>query len=76
MIRDDRAASTGTNGTAPVPPGSGLDAPALVSAPVAMYALDLLGNLCLWNPAAEALFGWTADEPTSHPLDDFAVERK
>jgi diguanylate cyclase (GGDEF)-like protein/PAS domain S-box-containing protein len=63
---------------------AGLDAPALVSAPLAIYAVDLGGNVCLWNRAAEALFGWTAEDvlgdfpPFLHPdkleqaLDVFA----
>jgi diguanylate cyclase (GGDEF)-like protein/PAS domain S-box-containing protein len=29
---------------------------------VAAFAIDLAGELCLWNPAAEALFGWPAVE--------------
>ena len=36
---------------------------ALVSeAPVAIVELDLEGRVRLWNPAAEDMFGWTAEE--------------
>jgi diguanylate cyclase (GGDEF)-like protein/PAS domain S-box-containing protein len=31
-------------------------------APVAIVELDLQGRVRLWNPAAEAMFGWTVDE--------------
>jgi diguanylate cyclase (GGDEF)-like protein/PAS domain S-box-containing protein len=41
---------------------AGLDAPALLAAPVAIYAVDMTGAVCLWNEAAEAMFGWSADE--------------
>ncbi len=32
------------------------------SAPITVTALDLEGRVELWNPAAERIFGWTADE--------------
>ncbi|HUO87214.1 MAG TPA: EAL domain-containing protein [Thermoanaerobaculia bacterium] len=34
----------------------------LTSVPVAVVAVDLEGIVRLWNPEAERLFGWTADE--------------
>jgi PAS domain S-box-containing protein len=41
---------------------------ALVEAsPVPIVALDLEGNVALWNPAAERIFGWSADEVLGHP---------
>lgn len=42
---------------------------ALVTAlPAAIYALDPDGCVALWNPAAERIFGWTADEVLGQPL--------
>ena len=32
------------------------------SAPAAIYAVDVDGKIQLWNPACEAMFGWSADE--------------
>jgi two-component system cell cycle sensor histidine kinase/response regulator CckA len=32
------------------------------AAPVAIWALDLKGNVKFWNPAAEQIFGWTEAE--------------
>ncbi len=32
------------------------------SSPMAMISIDLSGETTLWNPAAEALFGWGAEE--------------
>ncbi|MCX7013373.1 MAG: PAS domain S-box protein, partial [Candidatus Sumerlaeota bacterium] len=41
---------------------------ALVSAsPVAIQVLDIEGNTLLWNPAAERIFGWTAEEAVGKP---------
>jgi PAS domain S-box/diguanylate cyclase (GGDEF) domain len=37
------------------------------SAPAAIYAVDVDGNLQLWNPGCEELFGWTADEVVGSP---------
>ena len=48
------------------------------SSPLAMYTLDATGTVRSWNPAAEALYGWRAEEvighalPTvTHDLDDY-----
>lgn len=48
---------------------------ALVTAsPRAIFMLDLDGNVKIWNPAAEQIFGWTEAEVLNHPspirLDD------
>ncbi len=50
-------------------------------APQAIVATDLDFNITLWNPAAEALFGWSADEvlgqqpPAMVPTDEEAAFR-
>jgi PAS domain S-box-containing protein len=41
---------------------------AVASAADAMIALDAGLTVCLWNPAAERLFGWTAEEAIGKPL--------
>ncbi len=50
------------------------------AAPLAIIALDLTGNVTLWNPAAEGMFGWSEEEvlgriPPSVP-DDKRAELK
>lgn len=37
------------------------------SAPLALVALDLDGNVTLWNPAAERIFGWKEAEVLGQP---------
>jgi PAS domain S-box-containing protein len=42
---------------------------ALISAsPLAIVALTAQGNITLWNPAAEQMFGWTEEEVIGKPL--------
>ncbi|MFZ8884191.1 MAG: PAS domain-containing protein [Litorivicinaceae bacterium] len=38
------------------------------SSPLAVYTRDENGLLTNWNPAAERMFGWTADEVLGKPL--------
>jgi two-component system, cell cycle sensor histidine kinase and response regulator CckA len=38
------------------------------SAPLAIWTMDLEGTVTFWNPAAEAMFGWSAAEAVGHPL--------
>ena len=38
------------------------------SAPAAIFAVDRGGAIQLWNPASEALFGWTAVEVVGRPV--------
>ena len=38
------------------------------AAPLAIDVIDTEGNVELWSPAAEHLFGWKADEVTGKPL--------
>ncbi|HET9796641.1 MAG TPA: PAS domain-containing protein, partial [Gemmatimonadaceae bacterium] len=40
----------------------------LASAPLATVVIDNDGNVLMWNPAAEAMFGWTAAELLGQPL--------
>ncbi|TNE85134.1 MAG: PAS domain-containing hybrid sensor histidine kinase/response regulator [Deltaproteobacteria bacterium] len=37
------------------------------AAPVAILTLDLEMNVTMWNPAAERIFGWSADEVLGRP---------
>ena len=53
---------------------------AFKASPLAIQTLDVSGNVRMWNPAAEAMFGWKADEvigqndPTTP--GDFADEHR
>lgn len=38
------------------------------AAPAAIYAVGLDGNVELWNPGCEELFGWSAEEVVGSPL--------
>jgi len=38
------------------------------SSPLAIWATDLDGKVRFWNPAAEAIFGWKAEEVVGKPL--------
>jgi PAS domain S-box-containing protein len=40
----------------------------LRSAPVAIVAMDRRQVVTFWNPGAERIFGWTAEEAVGHPL--------
>ncbi len=44
-----------------------------VNNPVAVVTADLDGNIVSWNPMAEKLFGYRADEVVNKPLDDFVA---
>ncbi len=41
---------------------------AMEAAPVAIYSLDLRGEVRLWNRAAERIFGWPAEDVVGHQL--------
>ena len=45
------------------------------AAPVSIVALDSAGNVSLWNPASEQMFGWMQDEVLGRPLP-FVPEEK
>ena len=46
----------------------------VLSAPVAIVAVDAGGRTRIWNPAAERIFGWTADEALGKELPFFASD--
>jgi len=46
----------------------GFDSPAIAQAPVAIYAIDMIGRVRVWNDAATRMFGWSADETIGHVL--------
>lgn len=50
---------------------------ALIQAsPLAILALDPAGKVTLWNPAAEAIFGWSPAEVVGRPNPIFPKERQ
>ena len=38
----------------------------IADAPIAIVAIDLRGQVQVWNPAAEAMFGWSGEEVLGH----------
>ena len=51
-----------------------LDPIAIAEAPVAICTVDLDGRIRAWNPAAEQLLGWKADEVLGRPVPFLADE--
>lgn len=45
--------------------------PVVRTLPLAVAAVDKRANVALWNPAGEALFGWSASEVLGGPLPTF-----
>ncbi|HEY9724836.1 MAG TPA: PAS domain S-box protein, partial [Chroococcales cyanobacterium] len=45
------------------------------AAPVSIDILDLEGNVQLWNPAAERIFGWSEQEVLGRPLPMIPTDR-
>jgi PAS domain S-box-containing protein len=48
--------------------------PLLELSPTAIVITDLEANVVAWNPAAERLFGYEADEAVGHNLDDLVAQ--
>jgi PAS domain S-box-containing protein len=48
----------------------------VLSSPSAVVALDLNGNLTLWNEAAVEMFGWRPEEVLGRPLPTVPPEKK
>ncbi len=46
------------------------------SSPLAILALDRAGRILSWNPAAEAIFGWSEPEVLGRPLPGASGERR
>lgn len=56
---------------------TGIDCRAIVAAaPDAIIASDASGRVVLWNPGAERIFGWTAEEALGQSLDMITPERQ
>ena len=45
-----------------------LQAAMVTCSPVALFGIDLDGNVQTWNESAERMLGWTAEEVLGHPL--------
>ncbi len=45
------------------------------SSPLAIFALDRMGKVLTWNPAAETLYGWCAEEVVGRPLPTLPGDR-
>ena len=45
------------------------------TAPVAIYEVDADGVVLRWNPASEAVFGWSADEVVGRRLPHILTAR-
>ena len=48
----------------------------LKSVPLAIWSIDLTGNVLFWSPAAERIFGWTEAETIGKPLPVIPDDRK
>ncbi|HUQ31672.1 MAG TPA: diguanylate cyclase, partial [Pyrinomonadaceae bacterium] len=46
------------------------------SSPLAIFVFDTEGRVRLWNPAAEATFGWSEEEVLDHPFPLVPEERR
>jgi len=46
------------------------------SSPLAIWAVDLDGTVSFWNPAAEQIFGWKAEEVVGKPLPVVPSEQR
>jgi PAS domain S-box-containing protein len=40
---------------------------------IAVIATDLAGTVCVWNPEAERLYGWSEGEVLGRPITEFTV---
>ena len=48
----------------------------IACSPVALYGIDLSGNVNLWNPSAERVLGWSPGEVVGQPLPIVPPERQ
>ena len=46
------------------------------ASPLAIITLDLSGNIKMWNPAAERIFGWSGAETLGHPVPFVPAEKQ
>jgi diguanylate cyclase (GGDEF)-like protein/PAS domain S-box-containing protein len=46
------------------------------ASPLAIFVLDTEGKVILWNPAAEAMFGWSETEVLNHPFPLVPEEKR
>ncbi|MBN1935780.1 MAG: PAS domain S-box protein, partial [Anaerolineae bacterium] len=48
----------------------------IACSPIALYSIDLEGNVLSWNASTERIFGWTADEVIGRPLPIIPADKK
>jgi PAS domain S-box-containing protein len=48
----------------------------IACSPVALYSVDLRGNVTSWNASAERVFGWSAEEVLDRPLPIVPEDKK
>src|ERR1700733_6537011 len=48
----------------------------LEASPAAIMCSDCAGNITLWNPAAERMFGWAAEEVLGRQLPSIPMDRR
>jgi PAS domain S-box-containing protein len=48
----------------------------IAATPLAIVEVDRKGCVCSWNPAAEKMFGWRADELIGRPLPTIPADRR
>ncbi|MDX2096983.1 MAG: PAS domain S-box protein [Leptolyngbyaceae cyanobacterium bins.59] len=57
------------------PPNQTLEA-LIHASPLAITVLDPTGHVSIWNPAAERIFGWSAQEVIGRPMPTIPLERQ
>ena len=72
---DDRSLTHGSSLEGPLEANQILEA-LLEASPAAIMCSDCAGNMTLWNPAAERMFGWAAEEVLGRQLPSIPMDRR